>query len=66
MVYELLSAMDGTKLGKFSVLILLRGFINTIIFLEPPIINRFFLARNIGKCNTTFENIGCKYRISYA
>jgi hypothetical protein len=54
MVYELLSAMDGTnsivffsvianintdytdgtKFGKFFVLILLRGFINAIIFLE--------------------------------
>jgi hypothetical protein len=65
MVYELLSTMDGTTFRDFFILILLRGF--AIIFLDTYLIILLFkMRRNVEKCNTTFENIGCKYRISYA
>jgi hypothetical protein len=58
--------VDGTRFRKFFIVILLRDFISAIILLETSLIILFFLARNNGKCNTSFENIGFKYRISYA
>lgn len=56
LIYELLSAMDGTNLRKF-IIILLRGFVSTIIFFESWLIHRFFLVRNVAECNTSFQNI---------
>jgi hypothetical protein len=48
--------MDGTNLRKF-IIILLRGFVSTIIFFESWLIHRFFLVRNVAECNTSFQNI---------